>query len=221
VVPATGAGGQTGSIRFRVLGPDGVPVTAFAPQEELMHIYLVRRDFAGFQHLHATLDGDLTWTAPLAAAMAPGVYRMYASFTAIDANSMDRPLVLGDQLTIAGTDRLPRVGPVTAEVHGYTLAVAGKFSAGVPGVLIATVTNNGKPIAAPGSVTDTYADVAAFRDNDMEMAQLGRAAPAAGDGRLALSIPATFAKPGSWRVFVRFQPAADGWHTAVATLAVP
>ncbi|MFF7467623.1 hypothetical protein [Streptomyces sp. NPDC008092] len=73
--------GKAAGYRFAVTGPDGSPVTGFAvDQTKRMHFYAVRSDLTGFQHLHPVMAADGTWTAPLA-ALRPGTWRLYASFT--------------------------------------------------------------------------------------------------------------------------------------------
>src|SRR5437763_9968276 len=70
---------------FHIQGPDGRAVTRFATvHDKLMHLIVVRRDLSGYQHLHPSLAPDGTWTMPLHLP-APGPYRGYFDFTAIDA----------------------------------------------------------------------------------------------------------------------------------------
>src|SRR5690348_12571624 len=83
VPTATVTAGQPGTIRFQITEPDGAPVTTFADdQTKPMHFYVVRNDLTGYQHVHPSMAADGTWTASLA-ALAPGSYRMYASFIAV------------------------------------------------------------------------------------------------------------------------------------------
>ncbi|MGN5379491.1 hypothetical protein ACQ4WX_26080 [Streptomyces lasalocidi] len=78
---ATLPAGKATDYRFTVTGPDGKPVTDFAvDQTKRLHFYAIRSDLTGFQHVHPTMAGDGTWTAPLA-ALQPGTWRLYASFT--------------------------------------------------------------------------------------------------------------------------------------------
>jgi hypothetical protein len=59
--------GTTQPFSFRILGPDGAPITAYdVEHEKRMHLIVVRRDTAGFQHVHPELGADGTWTVPLA-----------------------------------------------------------------------------------------------------------------------------------------------------------
>jgi hypothetical protein len=46
----------SGTFAFRITGPDGAPVTTFdVVDDQQLHLIVVRRDGAGFQHLHPCL----------------------------------------------------------------------------------------------------------------------------------------------------------------------
>ncbi|GAA5165884.1 hypothetical protein GCM10023214_37610 [Amycolatopsis dongchuanensis] len=63
------ATGTTTEFAFRITGPDGTPVTAFdVEHDKRMHLIVVRRDTAGFRHVHPAMTADGTWTVPLDAA---------------------------------------------------------------------------------------------------------------------------------------------------------
>ena len=79
VSPALSTGAPA-PFAFRVLAPDGRPVTRYTPTHDKdLHLIVVRRDLSGFQHVHPTLAPDGTWSIPLRAA-APGQYRVFADF---------------------------------------------------------------------------------------------------------------------------------------------
>jgi hypothetical protein len=95
--------GQPAEFRFQIVGADGRPVTAFElDQTKLMHFYLIRSDLTGFQHVHPTMGGDGTWSAPVQ-PVEPGSYRAHVSFIAKDTSGKAVPLVLSDHATIAGS----------------------------------------------------------------------------------------------------------------------
>jgi trans-2,3-dihydro-3-hydroxyanthranilate isomerase len=84
--------------------------------ERRMHLIVVRRDLAGFQHLHPARRADGEWAVPLRLP-AGGVYRAFADFV-VDG----RKLTLGVDLFAAGpARRLPPADPgvpVTLERDG-------------------------------------------------------------------------------------------------------
>lgn len=72
--------GATRELRFSIDGAEG-PVTEFDElHERRMHLIVVRRDGAGFQHLHPEMDEGGTWSIPIELDQ-PGVYRAFADFS--------------------------------------------------------------------------------------------------------------------------------------------
>jgi hypothetical protein len=70
--------GRAVAISYQIQDFQGMAVTSFQlDQTKLMHLYIVRSDLTGFQHVHPTMAADGTWTA-LLAAMEPGAYRAMA-----------------------------------------------------------------------------------------------------------------------------------------------
>jgi hypothetical protein len=70
-----------GRIAFRILDAEGRAVRDFdLAHEKRMHLVVVRRDLASFEHLHPTMDADGRWSVR-AGLGAPGTYRVYADFT--------------------------------------------------------------------------------------------------------------------------------------------
>jgi hypothetical protein len=68
-------------LRFRILDTQGRPVRNFEVQHERkLHLIVVRRDLAGFQHLHPTMKPDGTWTTGIDFGEG-GTYRLFADFT--------------------------------------------------------------------------------------------------------------------------------------------
>ncbi len=130
LVPATmtAASGPRTTYEFSVVDPDGEPLTDFdVEHERKMHLIVVRRDFAGFQHVHPELGVDGTWRVELDTSL-PGTYRVFADFTSGDGEAMTlatdlsvpgafepRPLPMPERTVDAGdgyevADRLRRAG---------------------------------------------------------------------------------------------------------------
>jgi hypothetical protein len=62
--------GET-DFRFQILGPDGRPVTAFAPiHDRKLHLIVVRRDLTGFWHVHPVEDYEVGVEGELVAGEA-------------------------------------------------------------------------------------------------------------------------------------------------------
>ena len=215
------AGKATG-YRFTITGPDGKPVTGFAvDQTKRMHFYAVRSDLTGFQHLHPTMAGNGTWTAPLA-ALQPGAWRLYASFTPDSGSGKGKDFVLSRTVKVPGMAMaapLPKASGTTT-VDGYTLTVKGDLMAGMAHQLTATVTKDGKPVTDLQPYLGTYAHLTAFHQGDLAFAHLHPQTKVDGDhGGPALTFHAEFPQPGDWRLFLQFQTAGK-LHTAALTLHV-
>ena len=81
--------------RFAILGPDGEPLTDYdVEHERRLHLIVVRRDFAGFQHVHPEMAPDGTWTAEIDTDRPrhlPGLRRLHHRRRRGD-DPRDRPL---------------------------------------------------------------------------------------------------------------------------------
>jgi hypothetical protein len=219
---ATLPAGKPGTLRFRITGADGRPVTAFVLDDtKLLHFFLVRSDLTGYQHVHPTMAADGTWTASLAATQ-PGTYRAYAAFIARDNSGKAVPLVLSDTVTVPGSAS-PAALPApsnTAKVDGYTLTLSGEPMAGMEHPLTVAVSKDGKPVTDLQPYLGTYAHLTAFHQNDMAFTHLHPEGTANGDhGGPKLTFHAQFGKPGTYRLFLQFRTGGT-LHTAAFTLAV-
>lgn len=212
--------GAAAEYRFTVTGPDGKPVTAFTvEQTKRLHFYAVRADLTGFQHLHPELAADGTWTAPLS-ALAPGNWRVYASFTPDSGPGKGTALVLSRPVTVPG-EAAPVAVP-TATVDGYTVTVAGVPGAGAAGRLTATVSKDGKPVTDLQPYLESYAHLTAFHAGDQAFAHLHPEAEAkdgAATGGPTLSFHAELPAAGDWRLYLQFQTAGT-LHTAAVDVRV-
>ncbi|MFE5053237.1 hypothetical protein ACFRAI_44160 [Streptomyces sp. NPDC056637] len=220
-VTALTAGKQT-PYRFTVTGPDGKPVTAFAvDQTKRMHFYAIRSDLTGFQHIHPTMAADGTWNADLS-SLAPGSWRVFASFTPDSGAGKGTAFVLSRTVTVPGTGSktpLPAVAK-TAEVDGYTVTVNGEPMAGMAHPMTVTVTKDGKPVTGLEPYLDTYAHLTAFHEGDTAFAHLHPTTKVSGDhGGPELSFNAELPTSGNWRLFLQFQTGGT-LHTAALTLNV-
>ncbi|MBT2402916.1 MULTISPECIES: hypothetical protein [unclassified Streptomyces] len=214
--------GKDTTYAFRITGPDGKPVTSFAvDQTRRLHFYAIRSDLTGFQHLHPTMAPDGTWTADLA-ALTPGTWRAYASFTPDTGTGEDRDFVLSRTVTVPGTAQAtPLPAPTTStEADGYTITVKGIPMVGMAHPMTVTISKDGKPVTDLQPYLDTYAHLTAFHEGDQAFAHLHPETKVNGDnGGPDLAFQAMLPKPGNWRLFLQFQTGGR-LHTAALTLHV-
>jgi hypothetical protein len=207
--------GMAMPLTFRITH-GGTPVTGFeTEQTKQLHLYLIRTDLTGFQHLHPTMAADGTWSVT-PAPLQPGDYRLYTQLTPTGAHE---PLVLSVPLAVghAGHQQaLPAAAPSTT-VDGYTVTV--DTAPRQHGDLRLSFTRDGAPVDLERYL-DTYAHVTAFHEGDLAFTHLHPMSGGAnGRGGSDLTFMTEFPETGRYRMFVQFR--ADGaLHTAALTVAV-
>jgi hypothetical protein len=158
--------GSPAEFRFRILGPDGTAVTRYTvTHEKDLHLIVVRRDLAGFQHVHPTRAEDGLWSIPLTLTDA-GQYRVFADF---QPEGRAEGLTLGVDVPVAGTYQarpLPAPSRI-AEVDGYTVELKGDLSPGASSKLTLTVTRDGRPVTDLQPYLGAYGHLVALRAGDL------------------------------------------------------
>jgi hypothetical protein len=219
---ATLPSGRQTAYRFTVTGPDGRPVTGFAPdQTKRMHFYAIRSDLTGFQHIHPTMAADGIWTAGLASLTA-GSWRLFASFTPDAGPGKGEDFVLSRTVTVPGTaTKTPLPAPAArAQVDGYTVTVKGEPMAGMAHPLTVSIAKDGRPVTDLQPYLGTYAHLTAFHEGDAAFAHLHPTTKVTGDhGGPDLAFHAELPTSGNWRLFLQFQTGGT-LHTAALTLHV-
>jgi hypothetical protein len=199
--------GVPAEFAFTVTGSDGRPVTAFDVQhDKQLHLIVVRRDAAGFQHLHPALGPDGVWRVPLALPAA-GIYRAYADFVPTGGPA----LVLGTDLFAPG-DFTPIAFPPSrvAQVDGYQVRLDGDLVAGSPSQVFATISRDGAAVTDLEPYLGAFGHLVALRQSDLAYLHVhpDGATPAptdrAGPG---IAFTADVPTPGTYRLFLDFQHA--------------
>jgi hypothetical protein len=207
-------------IDFRILGPDGRPVTRYTRKHgKDLHLIAVRGDLTGFQHVHPRLAPNGTWTVPLTLSRAGG-YRVFADFTPAGRSE---GLTLGADLSVAGRfdpQPLPVASP-TAHVDDYTVTLDGGLVAGQESKLTLTVSRNGRPVTDLQPYLEAYGHLVALRDRDLAYLHV-HPAGSPGDGVTAsgprITFYATAPSAGAYRLFLDFRH-GDRVRTAEFTVS--
>ena len=194
------AGGSV-PLRFRVLGPDGAPVTAYdVEHEKELHLIVVRRDFRGYQHVHPTRSTDGTWSVDV--ALEPGTWRVLADF----APAGGEGTTLGADVSVAGEyDPGPDAGERrTDTVDGYTAALSGDLTPGAASDVAVTVTRGGREVTDLEPYLGAHGHLVALREGDL--AYLHVHPEEAGPGPVVPFV-AEVPSAGRYRLFFDFQHA--------------
>ena len=205
--------GRRTRLEFRVLDDSGVPVRDFEVEhEKRMHLIVVRRDYAGFQHLHPTMRADGTWTAELTVKQ-PGSYRAYADFKRDGTNH-----TLAADFGVDGKvdwQALPGATPAARTASGYEVRLAAASERAEQDAELAfTVTRDGEPVTVEPYL-GARGHLVALRQGDGAYLHVHPV-----DGETSGSEPVRFATEfptaGRYRLFLQFQ--VDGRvHTAAFT----
>ena len=206
-------------LQFRILGPDGKPVTRYTTAHgKDLHLIAVRRDLTRFQHVHPQLDAEGMWSVPLDLSDA-GVYRVFADFTPADR---DDNLTLGADLSVAGA-HAPQPLPAasrTAEVDGYTVTLDGTLEPGREAELTLTVSKDGQPVTDLQPYLEAYGHLVALRDRDLAYLHV-HPAGSPDDGTTepgpGITFYATVPSAGDYRLFLDFRH-GDRVRTAAFTV---
>jgi hypothetical protein len=198
--------GAATPVAFRILGPDGRPVTGYdRSHDEALHLIAVRRDLSGFQHVHPALGADGVWRIPL--ALTSGTWRLFADFVPAD-DGENR--ILGADLAVAGTyspTPLPAAS-TTAQVDGYTVRLDGALLPGEESELTLSVSRDGHPVTDLQPYLSAYGHLVVLRDGDLAYLHVHPTGEP-GDGTTQPGPDVTFrtAAPsaGTYRLFLDFR----------------
>jgi hypothetical protein len=205
----TATANERRDLRFRIVDRAGRTVRDFDVEHtKRMHFIVVRRDMAGFQHLHPRRAADGTWSVPLTLREA-GAYRVFADF------SRDgRAHTLAGDIFVDGTVRSrPLPSPAnTATVDGMKVTLSGAPSrAGAESDLRFGVTRGGRPVDVQPYL-GAKGHLVALRDGDLAFLHVH-------PDEAALRFMAEFPSAGRYRLFLQFR--VDGRvHTAEFTREV-
>jgi hypothetical protein len=211
--------GPATPVAFRIVGPDGHPVTAYdESHDQDLHLIAVRRDLSGFQHVHPTLGADGVWTTPL--ALTPGTWRLFADFVP-SADGTNR--TLGADLAVGGL-YAPAPLPAesrTVEVDGYTVTLDGDLVPGEETELRLSVARDGRSVTDLQPYLAAYGHLVALRDGDLAYLHVHPAGEP-GDGRTQPGPDITFfttaPSAGTYRLFLDFKH-GDVVRTAAFTVS--
>jgi hypothetical protein len=200
---------------FRIVAPDGHPVTSFdIRHERALHLIVVSSDLADYQHVHPEVSRDGIWTTKLALSRA-GIYRAYADF----APAGGAPHTLRAELTAAGElVPQPLAGPSkTATVGDYGVTLVGNLSAGAEGQVVFRVQRGFEEVNDLEPYLGAYGHLVAIRASDGAYLHVH---PTDASSPRAVAFAVEAPSPGKYRLFLDFQHRGVV-RSAAFTLDVP
>jgi hypothetical protein len=198
---------------FTILGPGGEPVADFDVEHERdMHLIVVRRDLAGFQHVHPELAADGSWHVELDTTL-PGTYRVFADFT-----TGDKAMTLATDLSVAG-DFEPRPLPPPKRsadaADGYEVRIdSAKPEAGASTRVRFTVTTNGRSINHVQPYLGADGHLVVLREGDLAFLHAHPQGKPGGSGPIVFDVDHPSA--GAYRMYLQFRHRGEV-HTAEFT----
>ncbi|MFC6018299.1 copper resistance protein CopC [Plantactinospora solaniradicis] len=211
--------GATVDYAFRIVGTDRQPATRFAVvHDKPLHMIVVGRDLAGYQHLHPVMAPDGSWTVPLRLARAGG-YRIYADFTVTGSDGAQVPLVLGVDHVVPGTHApvaLPAAQSRTT-AGPFVVSMEGTPTVGVTAPMTFRVSRTDASGPAPlERYLGAYGHLVVVREGDLGYVHVHPELELV-DGAVKFWLTAPSA--GRYRAFVDFQVAGKV-HTAEYTMDI-
>lgn len=197
--------------RFKLYGLDGHefgPSDLKASREKKMHLFLVRDDMTGFQHLHPEYQ-DGKWSASASVAQA-GDYQLYVDIDPAE----ETPVVLRVPVTIGGktaakTPPVPDAG-MAAEAQGVKAALETSGVRTREDVRLAfSLAKGGRPATDLKPYLGAYGHVVAIRHDDPD--GFYRAYPSTAsepaDGKV--DFKAAFPTKGRYTLYAQFDVAGS------------
>jgi hypothetical protein len=197
--------GRQVSLQFRITDAAGAPLTRYVENhEKQLHLIVVRRDMAGFQHVHPTMESAGTWSVPV--DLSAGDYRVFADFIPAGGEA----LTLGADVHVAGSydpQPLPAAA-TTATVDGFTVKLSGSPNANEPSMLTFSVSRDGKPVTDLQPYLGAYGHLVALRASDLaylHVHPMGEAGDGVTQAGPEIAFHTTFPSDGSYRLFLDFK----------------
>ena len=218
LVPAavTADPGPRTRYEFTIAGPDGEPVTDFETEHaRQMHLIVIRRDLAGFQHVHPELSANGTWTARIDTTL-PGTQRVFADFT-----TGGESMTLATDLSVPGRfepEPLPPPAKTADAGDGYEVTMSSpepEPGAGTPTEF--TITRNGEPIGAVQPYLGADGHLVVLREGDLAFLHAHPQGEPGGRGPVGFEVD--YPSSGDYRMFLQFRHRGEV-HTAAFTASV-
>jgi hypothetical protein len=169
-----------------------------------MHLIVIRRDFARFQHLHPRQLEDGSWEVKVDLSQA-GVYRVFADFA-----TADRSLTLATDLFVPGRfDPVPLPRPASTDHagDGYEVSLDSASPRSGANQVRFTVSRNGRELDTVEPYLGADGHLVALRENDQAFLHTHPDGEAGGSGPISFEVE--YPSAGRYRLFLQFKHQGD------------
>lgn len=193
---------DSATLSFRIADAAGETVREFDLEHtRQMHLIVVRRDFAGFQHLHPRQREDGSWTAAADLSDA-GVYRTFADFS-----TGGLALTLAADVFVPGEfDPVPLPEPAgTADAgDGYEVKIdSARPLAGGEAAAEFRVLSDGEALEGVEPYLGADGHLVALREHDQAFLHTHPEGEPGGSGPISFGV--SYPSPGRYRLFLQFK----------------
>lgn len=226
------------TLEVRQFQPSGRPILNYQiDMQRLMHLVVIRDDFATFAHLHPDFDATTGTFRQLFEEEPNHRYYVYADTTPSGVGQQVFRFTLGASGVAESSPAIDTTPVATAAAAPYTVTLsAAKLAARRPQMLTISVLEGGKPAGDLGTYLGAAAHAVLIDTQTLAYVHLHptvRGAPsmamASGSGMdmsgaaaagplMELSLPALPAAP--YKLWLQFRGAGEGIYTAPFTLLV-
>ena len=198
--PATLSVGSPTRLELSIVDRHGEPIAALhaGHDEPPLHLILLRRDLAGYRHLHPTPSGD-GYVVDLALPL-PGIWRAYADFE-FDGEQV----VLGRDLFVPGGFVPQPLSAVAsaARAGSYDVALGRQeLQAGAETTLRFRIDRSGEPVEGLQPYLGAAGHLVAIREDDLAYLHVHPLEISAAGW---IEFGADFAEPGRYALFLQFK----------------
>ena len=189
-------------VELRLTDPDGAAVTELESMDSMpaaVHLFAVRRDLSGFQHVMPAPGEQTSWWALL--SLTPGPWRVVVE---LQPQALDRPIMLGVDLTVRGDYRPEPLPPPagTVSVNGLQAGISGALSTRTGSEFAVRVSEGGEPVTDLQPSHGVPGHTVVIRPGDLALSHR-HATPGSGSGP-RLEFAGDVPQPGTYVVFVEF-----------------
>ncbi len=185
--------------------------------EKIMHVIVVRKDLANFQHIHPEYN-ESTGEFTLANLILPtdGPYRVFADFTPktsqMGSDGQKLPVTLSEDVSVGDTSKYTAQSLGNAEsiktVNGYNVSLTTSpqpFTAGSEVKLSYSIQKDGKPVTNLEKYLGALGHTVIIKEGTLDFLHTHALSESTENQTGTVDFMATFPSPGKYKAFTQAQ----------------